>query len=1683
MNKNVLLPFLFTVCLSLNIFNAFAQTKNATVSQKWEEQENYVHGFARVMQHNFFSFIDNSGKLIHPVNFEAARNFNNQLSAVKQNGKWGFINTAGKTVVDFKYDIVYDFTEAVTAVYADRKWQLINNNGTVIKQLDIDAFYGFKNGVAKISKAGKWGSINVTGNIVYSNTTANAPLLNIPSKPSPASVSSFNSISVCPDNIDFEFGSFQNWQCFIGQVDSVGNTNVITVTPSPPTVNRHTLFNRVLPSPLDPFGLFPINPPDGSNFALKLGNTQIGAQAEKVRYPIHVPVNDSNFSIKYDYAVVFEDPGHTQWTQPRFQVTVVDSATNLPIQCATFEYISTSGLPGFTRSTVDTGVIYKPWSTVFLSLRGYAGRTMYLDFTNADCVRRGHWGYSYIDVEKPCGQAAEINYDCDSPHVTALTAPPGFNIYNWWDSTFTTLLGSGQTLVLNPGPTQNSTIWLEMIPFNNFGCQDTLPLKITGVFTANFTISDTSGICAPHSFTFYNPYLPSTSTLWDFGDGTTGTGDTVSHIYNLPGTYLVKFDVTLPNGCIGSGFRLVTVTQPVGSFSFNGTFYCDSQVVRFDALTNNADSLFWNFGDGTFLHTTLTTVNHSYNAPGIYFPSLQLQSLNGCVSNVPATDTVRVEMLKAGFTNSIIKTCGNTTLNVADTSYSYFGIGTRRWDFGDGTIINGGTAHSHSYAAPGNYTVKLIITGISGCTDTASIPVTITINATPAVTVSGPAAVCQGVPVTLNSTVISADAINYYHWTVSNGYTGSGTSFTTTFNTPGTYNFQLIVGTVNGCYDTTTHTLVVNPTPDVAAIPNQALCSGSNTNAINFAGTVTGTIFNWTNTAPIIGLPASGSGNIPSFTANSNGVSVANAGITVTPVANGCPGPSKAFSITVNPIPAVSQPTDQMLCSGSNTAPVTFSSAVSNTNFNWINNNPAIGLAASGNGNIPSFTATTNGGNVTTAVITVTPTANGCPGTPKSFSITVNPMPDVVKPTDQVLCNNSNTTAINFSGAVNGTTYSWTNNNTSIGLAASGTGNIPSFLINSNSNVPVTAIITVTPSVNGCTGTPEQFTITVNPVPGVVKPVNQTLCNNSNTTAVNFSGAVNNTTYNWVNTNPAIGLAVSGNGNIPSFTAINTGNTATGAVITVTPSAYGCTGMPQTFTITVNPTPDIQQPVDQVLCSNNNTLPINFTGAVNNTTYNWVNSNTTIGLGANGSGNIASFTALNSTTASNAAVANITVTPTAYGCPGAPKIFTITVNPTPNVMQVGNQALCNNAFTNSIQFSGSVSGASYNWTNTNSTVGLPASGTGDIASFKAINKTQTTVTAVIKVDPVTAACQGQSQTFTIAVNPTPDVDASQNNDVCRGRTVQLNATGAAQYTWSPAINLSCVNCASPIASPSDTIQYTVTGTNSAGCAATDSVLLNVIMPFDMTVSPGDTLCTGEHINIQAYNANRYVWSPAAGLNRTDIANPTVSTNTTTTYRVIGFDNHQCFTDTGYVTIVVGPKPYVNIGPDRNLSVGTPIILNAVASGGPIIKWIWTPANDLSCNNCPSPSTVVRNNSMYTITVTNTFGCVASDTIFINPFCKSSQVYIPNAFTPDGDGLNDVLMVRGRGVTVKSFRIFNRWGELVFEKENFSPNEIKYGWDGKVKGVPATPDVYVYTAEVFCDNNIPYTYKGNVTLLK
>lgn len=300
-----------------------------------------------------------------------------------------------------------------------------------------------------------------------------------------------------------------------------------------------------------------------------------------------------------------------------------------------------------------------------------------------------------------------------------------------------------------------------------------------------------------------------------------------------------------------------------------------------------------------------------------------------------------------------------------------------------------------------------------------------------------------------------------------------------------------------------------------------------------------------------------------------------------------------SIQVVVNANPSVTDPSDQTVCNGASTNAVTFSSSTTGATFNWTNNTTSIGLGASGSGNISAFNAVNTGTSNVVATIEVTATANGCTGSPQSFTITVKPTPTVTDPSDQTLCNGGSTNAVTFSGVVAGTTFGWTNNNTTIGLAASGSGNIASFPAVNSGTTNAVATITVTPTANSCTGSPQQFTITVKPTPTVSDPPDQNYCPGATTSAVNFTGTVTGTTFAWTNNNTSIGLGASGSGNLPSFITVNSGNSNAVATITVTPTANSCSGTPQVFTITVNP-----QPVAPTICIVQPTLCGPSTGSI-----------------------------------------------------------------------------------------------------------------------------------------------------------------------------------------------------------------------------------------------------------------------------------------------------------------------------------------------------------------------------------------------------------------------------------------------------------------------------------------------------
>lgn len=333
-----------------------------------------------------------------------------------------------------------------------------------------------------------------------------------------------------------------------------------------------------------------------------------------------------------------------------------------------------------------------------------------------------------------------------------------------------------------------------------------------------------------------------------------------------------------------------------------------------------------------------------------------------------------------------------------------------------------------------------------------------------------------------------------------------------------------------------------------------------------------------------------------------------------------------------------------------------------------------------------------------------------------------------------------------------------------------------------------------------------------------------------------------------------------------------------------------------------------------------------------------------------------------------------------------------------------------------------------------------------------------------------------------AINPLPTLHVTPRlSAICLGQSQQLLSNSSpAQFSWTD-YNISDAGATNPSVSPARDTTYKVEAINNFGCIRRDSARITVSQPF--RVNSADALiCSGKETQLHATGAVRYQWLPATGLSRADVGDPMASPAVSTQYRVVGYGNDACFTDTADVMLTVHPSPVINTGGVREVPAGTELALN-VQSSDNITQWLWYPNKWISCADCPSPVITPRGDVTYNITAINQYGCQTIALLPVKLICPGSTAFIPNSFSPNGDGQNDVFYVRGRGISViKSFRIFNRWGQLVFERGQCNTDDPSCGWDGRFNGKIVNPDVFIYFAEMTCDTNEPLLLKGNVTVL-
>ncbi len=292
----------------------------------------------------------------------------------------------------------------------------------------------------------------------------------------------------CPPNIDFETGTFSGWTCYLGSTAAVNGDNVITISPASPTPNRQTMYSYAANAgELDEYGGFPVVCPNGSGYSIRLGNNLPGTQAEGVSYQFRIPDNQNVYSLIYHYAVVFQDPNHRPEEQPRMEIEVKNVTDNKIINCSSFTFIPYGTLlPGFFTSPNprgDTPVWCKNWSAVSVNLDGMAGKTIRLFFKTADCTFRRHFGYAYLDVNSECTDEFVGAKYCPDDTAVNVTAPYGYQNYTWYNNSFANVLGSQQTIRFTPPPPVGTTVAVEVVPYNGYGCLDTLYARLVDTLT------------------------------------------------------------------------------------------------------------------------------------------------------------------------------------------------------------------------------------------------------------------------------------------------------------------------------------------------------------------------------------------------------------------------------------------------------------------------------------------------------------------------------------------------------------------------------------------------------------------------------------------------------------------------------------------------------------------------------------------------------------------------------------------------------------------------------------------------------------------------------------------------------------------------------------------------------------------------------------------------------------------------------------------------------------------------------------------------------------------------------------------------------------------------------------------------------------------------------------------------
>jgi len=936
---------------------------------------------------------------------------------------------------------------------------------------------------------------------------------------------------------------------------------------------------------------------------------------------------------------------------------------------------------------------------------------------------------------------------------------------------------------------------------------------------------------------------------------------------------------------------------------------------------------------------------------------------------------------------------------------------------------------------------------------------------------------CEGTNVTFNNLTTSQGSFSNWLWTFGDGGNNNTANPPAHSYTAGCYPVVLTATTTTGCSGTYTSTVYVHPKPGISFTAFE-VCLGDSAKFVDSSyvqnpACLIDNITNWnwnygdgTGAHVITNMPDT----LKYLYAQCGPKTIS---YTVT-TSFGCTNSVTLVGDTIFCPPFVTAPASLSVCPGG--------IAVANQTFNTTvtNGGPAYSewLAFSNYSGMPAANITTGGFNVvpgyssamqnltcsnlidTVAAIAIS--SAGCLGNIDFYTVTLHPTP-ILKHMDSIkVCANQQVVVPSFTVCPTTSTIAWTNNTISIGLAASGNGNVTSPFtgLNTTPNV-VDALITVTPKANGCVGPDSTFNIVISPLPAITSITSQIVCPTESVVApiINTNPQTGNVILTWTATNyAAVGLPASSAVNpnpFPYAAPANTSLINQIGIITYTPTLNGCVGSPKSDSITIKPTPTLQAVADQFWCPAQNTNAVIFVtnpspaGAI--TTYTWSYTTPISPLPSAGNTNpFPSLPTLNS--GQTTLVVAVTVTATLNGCVSPPTGFNISVYPNP-VALFSSVPVCQGQpmnFTDlSTPNSGTITVNSWAWDMNND--GIYNDATTQNPSYPVSPAGIDSVRLFVSTSSVPSCKASITQTVTVYPNPVPNFtgDSLSGCPVLNVRFTDASTVAPpstiTSYSWNFGVG----------AIPSSTVTTSASTTLSPVPVSYNNLSETVIKPYTVSltvISTGGCTATktkNAYINVFPTPKADFDWTPK----NADIDAPAIT----------------------FVNQAIGAGPHV---PVIYGQYGVHYYLGDIYAYSQSSNYVDTNRTFTHSYDYYQPET-------YTVTqwVINSLGCKDSikKEITIGP---NFTFYIPNAFSPNGDGTNEGFKGTGIGIKEGTYNlwVFDRWGNMIFYSD-----DLEKAWDGHMKGNTDRPilqeDVYVWKVNFHDFTGKKHDFHGTVTLIK